>query len=339
MVEGEAHAAAEAWKGDSVDLVNASVNVLNASVNAVQTAEAGNTNLYADRITITSILNKSDTSANPAAKAEMSAGGGFSGGSVRVNKAKAVSNATAIARVCNANIGGIDNNVPSLTIKTEATSFASAVLQNGSRAGFIGAGVILMEAEAQGNFQAGIDTNGTVKAGTIDIDTDYTVGAKAEVSNDNVSGNGFSGSYNEAKATTKPYAATFLSGDGMIIASGDVSLLTEGDATARAEYKAPTFSLEGATIVATKLTATLSKPDNGKPTQEAKVDIANFQANSGKVTVESRYNASRTESDPGAKAVFGGMMGKASLASAEVHILSAIDESWSRGRKEAGLDK
>ena len=86
-VEGKAHAAAEAWKGSTANLVNASVNVLNASVNAVQTAEAGNTNLYADQITITSNLNKAETSATPAAKAEMSAGGGFSGGSVKVNTA------------------------------------------------------------------------------------------------------------------------------------------------------------------------------------------------------------------------------------------------------------
>jgi hypothetical protein len=153
------------------------------------------------------------------------------------------------------------------------------------------AAIIMVNAEAKGTFEAGIHTNGSVKAGDVEVKNTYETRAIAEGGAPNVSVALVSGKVNLAEAWSTTVANAYLSGHGTIEAlegdgtnptTGAITIENIGTGKATAKIEGTKVTVSGAKVEVNKVVAEVAA------VQKAYVENATVKGVS--LTVRSRFN-------------------------------------------------
>jgi hypothetical protein len=165
-------------------------NILNASLESIQKARIADVNAKASSITVTSNYNNGVTdSRNGGANAVLrgtGAGAALSFVGVDVNTANATAGATNKALISGANLL---TGTGAVSIGASGTSLAKASVEKASGVGFATFGVTIVNANANGDYEAYLDATGaTAHASSLTITNTYTAQANAETAQSNGGG-------------------------------------------------------------------------------------------------------------------------------------------------------
>ena len=329
-VTGNVKSIATVRENTSVNLVNCAVNVLSASLNSTQSAAIQNTTIgKAGNININSYLNVNPTQADTGVidngsygspTATMVSGGRFAGVSVGINKTTAVNNAKGYAYIKDAAIGGASER-SRIKINSYGCSTANASVSAGSTASLVGVGVNDIKSDASGVFDAYIDTAYAIYATSVDVKTLYTAGSTAVVSDGAVNVELISIKVNKASSDTTSESSAYIKGNGRLNTTDIVNVVSTGKVFSTAYFRKPDFTLSGLKVAYNEISANLHS------TQSAFIDLASLITGGKAVNITASYNADKSKDNPSAWAYLGDTNGSVGLASANVHTLSAIDQS------------
>ena len=238
--------------------------------------------------------------------------------SASANTATATSEGASRAYLAGATVAGAQK----LTVRTTGASVALPEQGNSALSiSGVGAGLVLLYANANGTFEAYIDTdNASVQAGAIEVSVRHEAKADAALSTPEkgVSASIGSAETNVALAGVGLRASAGIKGSGAV-KTGALDVTAAGNAAARALVKKPEVAISGAKIAANVLTAKLTGA------QSAYIDVAGLVA--GNVSVTAKYNKGNTRDNAAAQAILGDTAVSASLANAQTHVLTAQDAS------------
>ncbi|MDO4545395.1 MAG: hypothetical protein Q4C25_04495, partial [Bacillota bacterium] len=248
---------------------------------------------------------------------------------VNANGLTAKTNATSTAEV---SAGSITAD-GAITVTNTGISTANAKADNLSF-GLVAVGVNVSIAEAKGNFNAGVNSTGSIQAADITVSNTYTSNAQAQTSQ---AKGGASAALVEVKtnvadAKVTTIAKAYLSGTGDITGK-DIQVITRGTANAYAFIEPAKVTISGAYVAVAVVTAEL------KAEQTTYLEGATIKADS--LLVRSMYNVEESKigyegeepkipdvnTNYGAVAKVGASVASVSLASAQASTANALSDS------------
>ena len=295
LADGTAKAKAHVAMQSGVAFIDAVANALKATVSAEQKAQlngavvdADINDAQSDKTASVSVVSRFNDGSEEGAVAEL---GSITDKTVSASYYSAsVSEARAeMAGKSEASITGASIASDSVSVLNEATSFAKACTKEASAsAGYVSIGVTVVDALANGSFNAYIDTtDASVDAGTVDVSNTYTATADSKTAQSVGALTAISGKTNVANAEVGVQAEAGIKGNGSVIADGDVAVKAVGTATAEAGISTATLAITGIDVAANVLTATLEAE------QYAYIKDTNVKA--ANVSVISELNKGRTD--------------------------------------------
>ncbi|MDP3447996.1 MAG: hypothetical protein Q8S22_08055, partial [Eubacteriales bacterium] len=243
----------------SVNYVKVALNEAYASVTATQNAYIEDVALHGNSVSVTSSFNDSVTTGAVAqvgsngAKPDISIS--FISGTISL--AQAIISAKSHAYITGASLAVSG----SVSIETKARSYANAdILEAQFSVSVISVSLLKTNAQAKGEYTAYLDsTNATHAIGTLSVSTTYyatsyaATGAAGGLGISLVSVSG-----NIANASNNVSAKSYITGNGSLIASGSVNVLTEGYARSEAVGKTRSFEVSLLKVAVNVVTATLN---------------------------------------------------------------------------------
>jgi len=270
-------------------------NIVYANLEALQIARIVDLTLEAVSVTVASELNSNNQTGAWAEMGGTGSGGVYLNGlSAQANTATALANATSRARIERVNLTVAQD----ITVRSSGSTVAVATVLGGSGVSVVGIGVNVMYARAEGMFEALIDTAGTtIHANNVAVLVQYLAQANAvsKQPSGGVSVSVISINSNIAQATVGVNAIAAITGNGLLIAAGNVTVQTVGDARAEAQIPGVNVTISGARVAVNVVTATVAA------VQEAYLRDATVKASA--LNIQARFNKDRT--DGGAYATVG----------------------------------
>ncbi len=240
-----------------ISKISVAANVVVAKLKSLQHAElagvkatlTGDSALGKDGVKVDSRLNDGRSVSANALLGSMDSKGKveLSMVAVKANTAIAIADGRSSAKLTSASILEADK----ILVNSQGITVAYASTNAPDGAGSIaGIGVNVLEAEANGGFDAVVDTTGAeISAVSMDITTDYTAAATAagavSASGVGVSLSGLSVEGNTATASTGMSGETGLKGSGKVVLSGALKAASTGIADAEAFFPGATLTLSG----------------------------------------------------------------------------------------------
>ena len=323
------------------------VTILNATAKAEQNAYIRDLNLVARNIDVLSILNS---------KAEAMSGSIADGTTAnitlvgaQVNAVEATATGTSNAYVSGANIGHADR-YSGLTVRSQGNVVANAGVRAADvSAGLVSLGVLVVNADAAGIFNAWVDTEGkTLYVTNLTVESNYEAVATANATQPKLGLRILNGDVNKATAEVSTRADAYISGRGAVHATGAVRVEAIGRGEATAVIKGTDVSIAFAYVALNQVRADISAKQNAYII-DAKINASSVNVNSTFVAdgyaaagsnssvnvsfVNGNMNRARATSDTAVRAYIGGQ--SIINATGAISINAASSRIWLKAESTA----